>query len=140
MDNIEDKYNAALAHIEELKQEITRLRSLLELPVNENIATTDDQIASYSTFPARVSTEPTIGESNIHQYSTVEDKLALYKSYFRGRDDVYPVRWGNKQGKSGYSPACGNVGHLSARNPESNALYAHIRASCPLQTKCYQPI
>jgi hypothetical protein len=29
MDNIEDKYNAALAHIEELKLEVTRLRGLL---------------------------------------------------------------------------------------------------------------
>ncbi|WP_376769568.1 TOTE conflict system archaeo-eukaryotic primase domain-containing protein [Fontibacillus panacisegetis] len=29
-------------------------------------------------------------------------------SYFRGREDVYPIRWTNKQGKSGYSPVCAN--------------------------------
>ena len=52
MGNIEEKYNAALVHIEELKQEVTRLRSLLGLPVDENIAIADDIIASYSTFPA----------------------------------------------------------------------------------------
>lgn len=30
MDNMEDKYNAALAHIEELKAEVTRLRKFLQ--------------------------------------------------------------------------------------------------------------
>lgn len=33
MNNMEDKYYAALAHIEELKLEISRLRKLLRLPV-----------------------------------------------------------------------------------------------------------
>ncbi|AIQ10766.1 TOTE conflict system archaeo-eukaryotic primase domain-containing protein [Paenibacillus durus] len=107
MDNIEDKYNAALEHIEELKQEIIRLRHLLKLPINDNIITYDE-IASPSNPLARINKESAIGESNIHQYSTVGDKLALYKSYFRGREDVYPIRWSNKQGKSGYSPACAN--------------------------------
>lgn len=27
---------------------------------------------------------------------------------FCGREDVYPLRWENRQGKSGYSPACAN--------------------------------
>ncbi len=35
------------------------------------------------------------------------DKVALFRSLFRGRDDVFPRRWENqKTGKSGYSPAC----------------------------------
>ncbi|WP_342420438.1 hypothetical protein [Paenibacillus sp. FSL E2-0178] len=104
MDNIEDKYNAALAHIEELKLEVTRLRSLLD----ENTTSTNEQKTTYSTALVSESKETTVGETNVHQYSTVEDKLALYKSCFRGRDDVYPIRWSNKQGKSGYSPACAN--------------------------------
>ncbi|OKP82149.1 DEAD/DEAH box helicase family protein [Paenibacillus sp. P32E] len=108
MDNMEDKYNAALAHIEELKLEISRLRNLLKLPINENISIRNEQLPSYTTSKSAVNKEPTVKESNVHRYSTVEEKLALYKSYFRGRDDVYPVRWSNKQGKSGYSPACAN--------------------------------
>jgi superfamily II DNA or RNA helicase len=37
------------------------------------------------------------------------DKLALFGRLFRGRPDVYPVRWESKtSGKSGYAPACGN--------------------------------
>lgn len=33
----------------------------------------------------------------------VNHKLELYKSLFRGRDDVYAIRW-EKEGKSGYMP------------------------------------
>lgn len=36
------------------------------------------------------------------------EKLALFKRLFRGRADVFPVRWESKAGKSGYSPACAN--------------------------------
>lgn len=36
-------------------------------------------------------------------------KVGLFRSLFRGRDDVFPSRWENeKTGKSGYSPACDN--------------------------------
>jgi superfamily II DNA or RNA helicase len=40
--------------------------------------------------------------------STAE-KLALFRRLFRGRTDVYPLRWESKSsGKSGYAPACAN--------------------------------
>ena len=36
-------------------------------------------------------------------------KITLFRSLFRGREDVFPKRWSNpKSGKSGYSPACAN--------------------------------
>ena len=35
--------------------------------------------------------------------------MALFRRRFRGRTDVYPVRWESKTtGKSGYAPACAN--------------------------------
>jgi hypothetical protein len=41
--------------------------------------------------------------------SKTADKLALFRSLFGGRSDVYAQRWDNpKTGKSGYSPACHN--------------------------------
>lgn len=40
--------------------------------------------------------------------SSPEEKIKLFKSLFRGRDDVYAKRWQNKEGKSGYSPVCLN--------------------------------
>ena len=37
------------------------------------------------------------------------DKVALFRRLFRGRTDVYPMRWeGKTSGKSGYAPACAN--------------------------------
>ncbi len=33
----------------------------------------------------------------------------LFRRLFRGRTDVYPIRWESKtSGKSGYAPACAN--------------------------------
>lgn len=37
------------------------------------------------------------------------EKIALFRRLFRGRTDVYPVRWeGKTSGKAGYAPACAN--------------------------------
>ena len=38
---------------------------------------------------------------------TTGEKVALFRRLFRGRADVYPVRWESKTtSKTGYSPAC----------------------------------
>ena len=38
-----------------------------------------------------------------------DEKVAVFRRLFRGRTDVYPVRWeSQKTGKSGYAPACAN--------------------------------
>ena len=37
-----------------------------------------------------------------------KEKIDLLWSLFRGREDVYALRWESKTGKSGYSPACAN--------------------------------
>ena len=37
------------------------------------------------------------------------EKVALFRRLFRGRSDIFPIRWESKSsGKSGYSPACAN--------------------------------
>lgn len=41
------------------------------------------------------------------QLST-DEKVTLFRRLFRGRADVYPVRWESKAGKTGYAPACAN--------------------------------
>jgi superfamily II DNA or RNA helicase len=43
----------------------------------------------------------------VTQSSPVHAKIALFRSLFRGREDVYPRRFeSRKTGKSGYAPAC----------------------------------
>jgi len=45
----------------------------------------------------------------VHHRSSPDAKIALFRSLFRGRDDVYARRFeSRKTGKSGYQPACGN--------------------------------
>jgi superfamily II DNA or RNA helicase len=40
---------------------------------------------------------------------SVAEKIRLFRQRFRGREDVFPVRWESKTtGKSGYSPVCAN--------------------------------
>lgn len=35
-------------------------------------------------------------------------KVEIFRRLFSGRTDIYPTRWENKAGKSGYAPACAN--------------------------------
>src|SRR5438105_1198354 len=45
----------------------------------------------------------------VHQLSSSDEKIAFFRSLFRGRQDVYPRRFeSRKTGKSGYAPACAN--------------------------------
>ena len=45
----------------------------------------------------------------VDQTSSPQVKIALFRSLFRGRDDVYPRRFEScKTGRSGYAPACAN--------------------------------
>jgi superfamily II DNA or RNA helicase/very-short-patch-repair endonuclease len=45
----------------------------------------------------------------VNQHSPPEAKIALFRSLFRGREDIYPQRFeGRKTGRAGYSLACGN--------------------------------
>src|SRR5205823_10016945 len=50
-----------------------------------------------------------LGATPVHQHSMADAKIRLFRSLFRGRDDVFPRRFeSRKTGKSGYAPACGN--------------------------------
>lgn len=45
----------------------------------------------------------------VTNHSTPAEKISLFRSLFRGREEVYPLRFESvKTGKSGYSPVCGN--------------------------------
>lgn len=44
--------------------------------------------------------------ATVSNHSSPADKIKFFRSLFRGREDVYPVRWEGRQGKAGYSPAC----------------------------------
>ena len=89
------KDGSSCPHCVELQRENTRLKKLLAA---HNIPWEEERSAP----------EPVpCFEKPAHQYSP-EEKIALFRRLFRGRTDIYPVRWESSKGGSGYSPACKN--------------------------------
>ncbi|MDP3744914.1 MAG: hypothetical protein Q8Q76_11335 [Methylotenera sp.] len=56
--------------------------------------------------------DPVLKELSAPVHPTVElstdAKVQLFRSLFKGREDVYSIRWDSKNGRSGYAPACDN--------------------------------
>ncbi|MGN0587476.1 MAG: TOTE conflict system archaeo-eukaryotic primase domain-containing protein [Oscillospiraceae bacterium] len=47
--------------------------------------------------------------AKVTKLSSPQNKINLFRSLFKGREDVYALRWYNvKTEKSGYSPVCSN--------------------------------
>ena len=52
---------------------------------------------------------PPDNPASVHARSPSEEKVALFRSLFRGREDIYPRRFVSKKtGKPGYAPVCAN--------------------------------
>jgi superfamily II DNA or RNA helicase/very-short-patch-repair endonuclease len=72
--------------------------------------------------------------SGVNQRSTPEAKIALFRSVFRGREDVYPRRFeSRKTGRSGYSPACANEWARGLCDKRATRC-----AECP--NRCFLPV
>ncbi len=106
-----EKYQALLIENDCLREEIKSLN--VQLGVEE----LQDTLADVSMHnPEQEELEKESKQSGslnssitINKNSDSAEKIKLFKSLFRGRDDVYAKRWENsKKGTAGYSPACGN--------------------------------
>ncbi len=93
-DSPESKLAEALAECERLREENRLLRGRLKLTTRE----------STTELPA----EPALA-GWVSAKSSPEEKVALFRSLFRGREDVHAVRWEGRNGKVGYSPASRRV-------------------------------
>lgn len=85
--------SAELDELKQLRDENTRRKALL---AKHSIPHEEELSAKIESF-----------ESEDPQLSPSE-KITLFRHLFRGRTDVYPLRWKSAKGRSGYSPACGN--------------------------------
>ena len=94
---IEQRLAEALAECDRLQEENRQLRSRLGIQKER------ESVQPFSTPPAN-------GASAVNSKSSPEEKVRLFRNLFRGRDDVYAVRWEERNnGKAGYSPACRRV-------------------------------
>ena len=92
----EEQLLNALADIEQLRIENQQLREKLGL---SSLSVTQLPVSSLTPIPPKVENLP----DDVHNLSPVEAKIALFKSFFRGRNDVYAIRWQSKLGNTGYS-------------------------------------
>ena len=79
-----------------LHEENARLRGLL---IQHGIRI--PEAPSKCGIPDATRTSPVVGNRGT---ITADQRIALFRSLFRGRDDVYAVRWEGAGGRSGYMP------------------------------------
>ena len=98
MDSFQEKYNALVIKYDALLAENEELKSiLLQHGIVYSSIKRADASAAFSSI-----TYPPIKLS-------LDEKIALFRNFFKGRDDVFARRWFNKATeKGGYQPVCIN--------------------------------
>ena len=156
MDNKElfEKYHKLLAENKTLKEENEALKARFGL--NGKSKSDQDQ-GNASNFPLELVAQESPCE--IHYQNRIEqgvatpcsiftnpaEKISLFMSLFKGRDDVYAKRWQSNDGRSGYAPVClnewqsglcrkpavkcFNCQHKSYDVLDEKAIEAHLRGS-----------
>jgi hypothetical protein len=85
---------------------LNQLRARLNEIENERVWLTE-RISALER-PSEVVT-PRSAVARVNSASSNAEKVALFRTLFAGRSDVYSKRWENtKSGRSGYAPACSN--------------------------------
>lgn len=98
MDSFQEKYNALVIKYNALLAENEKLKSILS---QHGIVYSSIKCADESTAFSSI-TYPQIKLS-------LNEKIALFRNFFKGRDDVFARRWFNKATeKGGYQPVCIN--------------------------------
>src|SRR5713226_4820942 len=93
-DNIQDRLKTVQEECQRLREENAHLRAMLGI----NQSPPKDPVPQAVPVPKLSST----ARSGV---SAPEEKISLFRNLFRGREDVFAIRWEGKSGKSGYSPA-----------------------------------
>ena len=98
---VEDSLGKEIADLHRRLDELDRERAGVLAALEQLKRSRTDVMEPPSSQTAGANTTTTV-LSNI-------EKIALFRSLFHGRDDVFPRRWENsKTGKAGYAPACRN--------------------------------
>jgi superfamily II DNA or RNA helicase len=103
--NNEEQRKRLLEKIERVDLQISLLKEL-----KEKLTTSLDDPGKIIPSPVDLTGfKDPLERQDILESSSINDKIDLFRSLFRGRDDVYARFWiSRKTGKSGYSPVCKN--------------------------------
>ncbi len=103
-----EKYHKLLAENKTLKEENEVLKARLGLnPKSES----DQGQGNAGNLPFELVTQESpseIQQPALRNFTNSAEKISLFMSLFKGRDDVYAKRWQSKAGRSGYAPVCLN--------------------------------
>lgn len=115
-----------LADIAQEEQRLASLRTEAE-ESTRRLAAMRAELSAATTEQPRLPLQ--VGADPQHVPTTNAEKVALFRSLFRGREEVFPRRWENaRTGKSGYSPACANEWQRGVC--EKSSLRGRRRLSC----------
>jgi Uncharacterized protein conserved in bacteria len=108
-----------LAQLEVLRAENARLRGLLGLDRRDrDLATAGWSPTLFAAQPPTLDSRPCVVDRSAPRAA----KVAVFRSLFAGRDDVYALRWENQRtGKGGWGPAV-RGGWANARRPDREYL------------------
>ena len=97
-----------LQEIAEAKQQIDHLQKKQE-EAEITLQLLNERLLQYDKAKPHQATKLSADSIPVSGNMSPEDKIALFRRLFRGREDVYPKLWQNqKTAKKGYSPACSN--------------------------------
>ena len=108
MDELQKKYNLLVTQNEILRKENTELRSLLCAHGIE-YKPRPTNIIEYKPRPSNV-IDSIYSPISLPVFKlSLDERVALFMSLFKGREDVFARRWFSKStGKAGYQPVCVN--------------------------------
>ena len=118
-----------MAEIGRLREENAWLRRLLvehSVPIPEISST-----SGIPQSPQTIIAAPGVARS---AFGTAEQRIELFRSLFRGRDDVYAVRWESADGRSGYMPKADRdwKSYLRAKDKDRKKVDRQTRKFRPL--------
>jgi superfamily II DNA or RNA helicase len=93
-DNIQERLKTVQEECRRLREENANLLAMLGI----------NQSPPIEPVPQAVPV-PNLSSTTRSGVCTPEEKISLFRNLFRGREDVFAIRWEGKGGKSGYSPA-----------------------------------
>lgn len=136
-----EKYQSLLIENNNLKDEIKSLKT--QFGINECQANCDVVLNQEALIESSIQDlseeEPVdnLSNSEVNNKSKPHEKIELYMSLFKGREDVYAKRWVSpKKGTAGYSPFCINEWrHGICRKPKGNCNDCTHKEYAPLNEK-----